>query len=83
MAEPNADETFELFEEHWKKREPFVHLDNPKTRDQVMSIVAAMMSILVVAPEVMDDFIAGCRNVAIRVVPEEAQQRIKSAVESA
>lgn len=83
MAEPSAEKTFELFSEQWKRRDPDFQLNNEEVRDKLMCLVSAAMSVLILSPEVFDQFIAGCTAVATNVVPREAQEKIKSAVKSA
>jgi hypothetical protein len=77
----STDDTFNRFVNHWQQRDPTFQLDQDKVREQIVMVLAAAMSILATSsPEVMDEFIDGCSDVAKRCVPLEIQRAIKEKV---
>ncbi len=81
MSEPTSDQTFDLFAKQWAAKHPDFHLDDPKVRDDIMTIISAMMSLLAVStPEVWNKFMADCEAAAKVGVPLEIQAKIKCVV---
>ena len=81
MSEPTSDQTFGLFVQQWEAKDPAFHLDDPKIRDDIMTVVSAMMSLLVVStPEIWSKFMADCEAAAKTGVPPEIQAKIKCVV---
>jgi len=81
MSEITADQTFDLFAQQWTAQDAAFHLDDPKVRDDLMTVVSAMMSLLAVGtPEVWVKFMADCEAAAKAGVPVEIQAKIKCVV---
>lgn len=77
-----ADEAFQKFAQQWAEKNPNFRLDDPEVREDLMTVVSAMMSLLAVAdPETWNTFMEGVAQHAKNCVPEHIQKLIKDSIE--
>lgn len=71
------EEIFRQFQKHWLNQEPTFQLDDPSVREDVMTVVSAMMSLLAVGSKpTWETFMNDCREAA-KKVPQATQAKIK------
>jgi hypothetical protein len=83
LLEMTAEETFETFCKQWTERNPLFQLDDPKVREEMMTLVSVVMSLLAISgPEVWQEFMTQTATLAKQIVPKDIQQTIKTVKEA-
>jgi hypothetical protein len=73
-----VEQTLDEFVKQWKARNKNFHLDDDQVRDELMSLVAASMTVLLTCDRTQwTEFMNLCSAAAKKTVPEHIQKMIR------